>query len=84
MRSLNLRRRIRFRTPILTSKLDPIALSVTPDSCEVSFGIGGKQYIAVTTGLGGGSPRNVPIAIAPDIHHPGNGNALYVFSLPDK
>ena len=50
----------------------------------VSFAIGGKQYIAVTTGLGGGSPRNVPIAIAPEIRHPGNGNALYVFSLPDK
>jgi alcohol dehydrogenase (cytochrome c) len=50
----------------------------------VSFGIGGKQYIAVTTGLGGGSPRNVPRAISPDIHHPLNGNALYVFTLPDK
>jgi hypothetical protein len=22
--------------------------------------------------------------IAPDIHHPLNGNALYVFALPDK
>ena len=26
----------------------------------VSFAIGGKQYIAVSTGLGGGSPRQVP------------------------
>jgi len=49
----------------------------------VSFGIGGKQYIAVTTGLGGGSPRNVPRAITPDIRHPLSGNALYVFALPD-
>ena len=49
----------------------------------VSFAIDGKQYIAVTTGLGGGSPRNVPSAIAPEIHHPGNGNALYVFRLPE-
>ena len=48
----------------------------------VSFAIDGKQYIAVTTGLGGGSPRDVPHVIAPDIHHPLNGNALYVFSLP--
>ena len=45
--------------------------------------IDGKQYIAVTTGLGGGSPRDVPRVIAPEIHHPGNGNALYVFALPD-
>ena len=48
----------------------------------VSFAAGGKQYIAVTTGLGGGSPRDVPRVIAPNIHHPANGNALYVFELP--
>jgi alcohol dehydrogenase (cytochrome c) len=59
-------------------------LGTSVQGFPVSFAIAGKQYIAVTTGLGGGSPRNVPFAIAPDIHHPGNGNALYVFSLPDK
>lgn len=48
----------------------------------VSFAIGGKQYVAVTAGLGGGSPRDVPHVIAPEIRHPGNGNALYVFELP--
>jgi alcohol dehydrogenase (cytochrome c) len=47
----------------------------------VSFSIGGKQYIAVTTGLGGGSPREVPRTIAPDVRYPQSGNALYVFSL---
>jgi hypothetical protein len=25
-----------------------------------------------------------PAAIAPEIHHPKNGNALYVFALPDQ
>ncbi len=50
----------------------------------VSFSVGGKQYIAVTTGLGGGSPRDVPKVIAPEIHHPGNGNALYVFELGEN
>jgi alcohol dehydrogenase (cytochrome c) len=49
----------------------------------VSFAIDGKQYIAVTTGLGGGSPRDVPHVITPEIHHPLNGNALYVFSLDE-
>ena len=48
----------------------------------VSFSIDGKQYVAVTTGLGGGSPRDVPHVIAPEIHYPANGNALYVFELP--
>ncbi len=59
-------------------------LGTSVQGFPVSFSIGGKQYIAVTTGLGGGSPRNVPQVIAPEIHYPGNGNALYVFALPDR
>lgn len=47
----------------------------------VSFAIDGKQYIAVTTALGGTSPRTVPGVVAPEITYPRNGNALYVFSL---
>jgi len=38
----------------------------------------------VTTGLGGGSPRNVPMVIAPDITHPSSGQSLYVFRLREK
>ncbi|MEE2777187.1 MAG: PQQ-binding-like beta-propeller repeat protein [Acidobacteriota bacterium] len=48
----------------------------------VSFRAGGKQFIAVSTGTGGGSPRMVPARISPDVRNPGYGNALYVFSLP--
>jgi alcohol dehydrogenase (cytochrome c) len=59
-------------------------LGTSVQGFPVSFSIAGKQYVAVTTGLGGGSPRDVPRVIAPDIHHPANGSALYVFSLPDK
>ncbi len=58
-------------------------LGTSVQGYPISFSAGGKQYIAVTTGLGGGSPRDVPRVIAPEIHHPGNGNALYVFALPD-
>lgn len=47
----------------------------------VSFAIDGKQYIAVTSALGGSSPRTVPGVIATEIQYPGHGNALYVFSL---
>lgn len=51
----------------------------------ISFAIDGKQYIAVTTATGaaGVSPRTVPRVVAPEIRPPANGNALYVFSLPD-
>jgi alcohol dehydrogenase (cytochrome c) len=58
-------------------------LGTSVQGFPVSFAVDGKQYIAVSTGLGGGSPRNVPRTIATDIRHPGNGNALYVFTLPD-
>jgi len=56
-------------------------LGTSVQGFPVSFSIGGKQYIAVTTGLGGGSPRQVPRTIAPDVRHPQTGNALYVFTL---
>lgn len=41
-------------------------------------------YIAVSTGLGGGSPRLAPRMLAAELHHPQSGNALYVFALPEK
>jgi alcohol dehydrogenase (cytochrome c) len=50
----------------------------------VSFEVDGKQYVAVTTGVGGGSPRLVPSLIAPEIRSPTRGHALYVFALPDE
>jgi alcohol dehydrogenase (cytochrome c) len=59
-------------------------LATSVQGFPVSFSVGGKQYIAVSTGLGGGSPRQVPNTIASEIHNPESGNALYVFALPDK
>jgi PQQ-dependent dehydrogenase (methanol/ethanol family) len=50
----------------------------------LTFSVGGKQYVAVTTSNGGGSPRNVPGVVAPDLHYPATGNGLYVFALPDR
>ena len=56
-------------------------LGTSVQGFPVSFSIDGRQYVAVTTGLGGGSPRVVPRTIAPDVRHPQTGNALYVFAL---
>jgi alcohol dehydrogenase (cytochrome c) len=50
----------------------------------LTFTAGGKQYLAVTTANGGGSPRNVPRLLTPDVQSPETGNALYVFALPDR
>jgi len=59
-------------------------LGTSVQGYPISFSAGGRQYIAVSTGLGGGSPRNVPRLIAPDVKHPTTGNALYVFELPEN
>jgi alcohol dehydrogenase (cytochrome c) len=59
-------------------------LGTSVQGYPVAFGVGGRQYIAVTTGLGGGSPRMVPRTISPDVRHPLNGNAIYVFALPER
>jgi alcohol dehydrogenase (cytochrome c) len=50
----------------------------------LTFTADGKQYLAVTTSNGGGSPRNVPAVVTPELHYPATGNALFVFALPDR
>ena len=59
-------------------------LGTSVQGFPLTFSIDGKQYIAVSTGFGGGSPRMVPTVLDPDVHYPSYGNALYVFALPDK
>jgi alcohol dehydrogenase (cytochrome c) len=57
-------------------------LGTSVQGFPVTFTANGKQFVAVTTGLGSGtSPRLVPRTIAPEIKHPGNGHAVYVFEL---
>lgn len=48
----------------------------------VAFTAGGREYIAVSTGLGGGSARSVPGQLIKDVNYPGTGNGLFVFALP--
>ncbi len=48
----------------------------------VSYAVDEVQYVAVSTGLGGGSPRFVPARVSPEIRYPRSGNGLFVFRLP--
>jgi len=60
-------------------------LGTTVMGYPVTFTVGGRQYVAVTTGAqGGGSPRQVPRTIIPEVKMPNTGNALYVFALPER
>ena len=56
-------------------------LGTSVQGFPVTYGVDGVQYVAVPTGLGGGSPRRVPALLSPDVAHPDTGNALYVFAL---
>ena len=57
-------------------------LATSVQGFPISFAVDGKQYVAVATGLGGGSPRGVPATITPEVRPPNRGHALYVFALP--
>jgi alcohol dehydrogenase (cytochrome c) len=58
-------------------------LGTTVKGYPISFSVDGKQYIAVTTGLGGGSPEAKPSTMLTEVHRPLYGQAVYVFALPD-
>src|SRR6185436_15022602 len=58
-------------------------LATSVQGFPISFAVDGKQYVAVATGLGGGSPRQVPSTVTPEIRPPNRGQALYVFALAE-
>jgi len=78
----DLERRFRAFDVVTGETLWETRLGTSVQGFPVTFTAGGKQYVAVSTGLGGGSPRVVPSTISPEIKYPNNGHALYVFELP--
>ena len=42
-------------------------LATSVQGFPISFAVDGQQYVAVATGLGGGSPRGVPATLTPEI-----------------
>ena len=47
----------------------------------ITYAVGGRQYVAVPTGLG--LFRIVSASLSPEIFAPQSGNAIYVFAQPD-
>jgi alcohol dehydrogenase (cytochrome c) len=58
-------------------------LSTSVQGFPTAYEVDGEQYIAVTVGLGGGSPRGQSVLV-PEIQYPQTGNALFVFKLPSN
>jgi alcohol dehydrogenase (cytochrome c) len=63
-------------------KLWETRLGTTVQGHPITFSVGGRQFVAVTTGLGGGSPQQKPMTLLPEVHRPLTGNQIYVFALP--
>jgi alcohol dehydrogenase (cytochrome c) len=60
-------------------------LGTTVQGHIASFAVNGKQYIAVMTGLGGGSPEQKPtFMLSEEVTRPAFGTEIYVFALPDN
>jgi alcohol dehydrogenase (cytochrome c) len=59
-------------------------LATAVQGFPMTYSVGGKQYVAVTTGTGGGSPWLVPNQVTPEVVAPSTGFAMYVYALPDK
>ncbi len=59
-------------------------LGTSVQGFPVTYAVDGEQYLAVSSGVGGGSPRTIPRLLSPEIRHPQGGNALYVFKLPRR
>jgi alcohol dehydrogenase (cytochrome c) len=60
-----------------------VQLGNTVQGHPISFRVDGKQYIAITTGYGGGSPQAKPSTMLTEVHRASTGQQLYVFALPD-
>lgn len=59
-------------------------LGNTVQGHPVTFSLDGRQYVAITTAMGGGSPEQKPITMLNEVHRPATGQQLYVFGLPDE
>lgn len=48
----------------------------------VTYEVDGRQYVAIGTGIGGGSWVSMPRELTPEKRRPNAGNGLFVFALP--
>jgi alcohol dehydrogenase (cytochrome c) len=60
-------------------------LPTSAQGFPITYLAGGRQYVAMPAGIGGGSWSTLlGPELAPEIRRPNSGNALLVFALPEK
>ncbi|MFT6889461.1 MAG: alcohol dehydrogenase (cytochrome c) [Halioglobus sp.] len=62
-------------------KLWQTRLGAPTHGYPISYAVDGRQYVAVPTGIG--VFRAITATLYPELHQPVNGQALYVFALPE-
>jgi len=50
----------------------------------ITYAVNGTQYVAIGTGIGGGSWTTIPLELTPEKRRPNGGNGLFVFALPKE
>jgi alcohol dehydrogenase (cytochrome c) len=60
-----------------------VRLNDIPNSCPISYGVAGKQYVAVIVGGGGSIPATYPVLVPEIKNPPDHGAAIWVFALPE-
>jgi alcohol dehydrogenase (cytochrome c) len=50
----------------------------------ITYCVDGELFVAVTTGLQGGSPVQKPATMLQEVHRSQTGQAVYVFALPKQ
>ena len=53
-------------------------------SSPLTYEVNGTQYVAIGTGIGGGSWTSIPLELTPEKRRPNGGNGLFVFALPKE
>ena len=61
-----------------------IRLPTSVQGFPITYAVNGKQYVAIPTGIGGGSWTTIPRELTPEVRRPNAGNGLFVFALPDE
>jgi alcohol dehydrogenase (cytochrome c) len=59
-------------------------LNDVPSSAPISYGVNGKQYVAVVTGNGGEQASTFPLLVPEIRNPPDRSSTIWVFALPDK
>ena len=59
-----------------------VGLNATPSSYPITYGVDGKQYVAIVSG-GGGPLDASGASLAPEFDNPAGGTTLWIFKLPN-